>query len=235
MRLTTREQLAAAVAAGDIGRDARGRYSLADAHESIRTANALTGALSHSSAALHWGWAVKAVPGHPHVTVRRKRHLTTAQRRSIVAHWRDLGDDEVRDNVTSPARTLLDCITGLPFDEALAIADSALRAGSITPSTLVALAARARGGLAHVAQQPGGAPPRLQPLRRTRACRLDRAQVHLGAGDVRAGRGPYLPRGRRAAHRSTGTPCDFQAYASLKRHRACRQAWLREQNRWRIP
>jgi hypothetical protein len=70
-----------------------------------------------------------------------------------VAHWRDLGDDEVRDNVTSPARTLLDCITGLPFDEALAIADSALRAGSITPSTLVALAATARGNGARQARR----------------------------------------------------------------------------------
>jgi very-short-patch-repair endonuclease len=145
MPLTRSLDLAAAVAAGDIVRDARGRYSLATVHEARRAANALTGVLSHSNAALHWGWQVKNVPERPHVTVRRKRHLAPRQRRLAVVHWRDLEPAEVVDGVTSCTRTLLDCLTDLAFDEALSIADSALRVGAIEAQGLIALAASARG------------------------------------------------------------------------------------------
>jgi very-short-patch-repair endonuclease len=146
MPLTTGLDLRAAVLSGEIVRDARGRYSLASADEARRTAHAVTGVLSHTSAALHWGWPVKAVPDRPHVTVRRKRRLSAGQRQLVVPHWRDLTPDEVVDGVTSCARTLVDCLTDLPFDEALSIADSALRARAISAKELIALAASARGG-----------------------------------------------------------------------------------------
>jgi very-short-patch-repair endonuclease len=145
MPLTTRLDLIAAVMLGDIVRDARGRYSLVDADGARRTANAVTGVLSHTSAALHWGWPVKTVPERPHVTVRRKRRLTADQRQLVVPHWRDLAPDEVLGGVTSRDRTLLDCLTQLPFDEALAVADSALRTRAITRAKLTGLADSARG------------------------------------------------------------------------------------------
>ena len=151
--LTTGLELAGCVQAGDIVRDARGRYSLADAHDARRTANAVTGVLSHTSAALLWGWSVKTVPERPHVTVRRKRRLSPDQRLLIVAHWRDLGAAEIVNGATSPERTLLDCMTDLAFDEALSVADSALRAGAIGPRRLVTLAATARGNGARQARR----------------------------------------------------------------------------------
>lgn len=42
-------------------------------------------------------------------------------------------------------RTLIDCLRTLPFDEALCIADSALRMGSVTKAQLMDFAAGARG------------------------------------------------------------------------------------------
>lgn len=153
LRLTTRAELEHAVLTARVLVEARGRYALPEADEQLRIAGALTAVLSHSSAALHWGWKVKTVPARPHVTVRRKRHLSPEQRHKVVAHWRDLSPRAVSDGVTSRERTLLDCMTGLPFDEALAIADSALRAGDITVSGLVALAATARGPGSRQAQR----------------------------------------------------------------------------------
>lgn len=145
LALTTRVDLAAALITGDVVRDARGRYALADTDELLRTASALTGVLSHSSAALHWGWKVKTVPERPHVTVRRKRHLSAQQRERVMPHWRDLAPHDAIGPVTSRERTMLDCLTDLPFDEALAVADSALRVGDLTASRVVALAGTARG------------------------------------------------------------------------------------------
>jgi hypothetical protein len=45
-----------------------------------------------------------------------------------------------REGVTSPAWTVIDCAKDLPFDEALAIADSALRHGDVTKAELLRLA-----------------------------------------------------------------------------------------------
>ena len=61
-------------------------------------------------------------------------------------HRHDLAPDEVVDGIcTSVARTLLDCLTTLPFDEALCVADSALRHGA-DPEALAAVGlVRGRG------------------------------------------------------------------------------------------
>jgi very-short-patch-repair endonuclease len=45
----------------------------------------------------------------------------------------------------TPRRTLVDCLRHLPFDEALAVADSALRHGSLDPERLAEIAAAVRG------------------------------------------------------------------------------------------
>lgn len=129
VRLTSRPEVEAAIAGGDIVRVARGRYTLAGLAKGQREAHRLTGVLSHVSAALHWGWEVKAVPKEPDVTVPKWRTLTLEQRRGVRLHRANLTADEVVDGVTSQEVTLLQCLRTLPFDEALAIADSALRSG----------------------------------------------------------------------------------------------------------
>ncbi|MCB0894590.1 MAG: hypothetical protein H6529_07395 [Nocardioides sp.] len=109
---------------------ARGRYALPTVEDARAQAHVLAGVLSLSSAALHHGWAVKSVPVRPHVTVGRRRKVTVEQRSGVQLHYRDLTPDEVVDDIaTSKVATLRDCLRMLPFDEALAIADSALRAG----------------------------------------------------------------------------------------------------------
>ncbi|WP_244929900.1 DUF559 domain-containing protein [Nocardioides sp. W7] len=100
---------------------------------------------SHLSAAQHHGWAVKTVPDRPWVTVRRKRRLDADTRATVHVAYADLTKSEVRDGVTTPLRTVLDCARRLPFDEALAVAESALRGGDVTKDELRTAAAQVRG------------------------------------------------------------------------------------------
>jgi very-short-patch-repair endonuclease len=137
IRLTDRAALEARVATGDIVRDARGRYALAAADEARRAANAVSGVVSHLSAATHWGWQVKLVPERPHVTVPRNRNLARSARRLVVPHWATLAADDVVDLVTTRERTLADCLRTLPVDEGLAVADSALRHGDVSAASLL--------------------------------------------------------------------------------------------------
>jgi hypothetical protein len=140
IRATSRKEFRRSVAADEIVRDAHGRYALPVADEAVRAANRLSGAVSHRTAALRWGWQVKTVPDRPDVTIRRKRHLAKHQADGVELHWADLKPDDVTGIVTSKERTLVDCMRSLPFDEALAIADSALRCRDITKVRLVELA-----------------------------------------------------------------------------------------------
>jgi very-short-patch-repair endonuclease len=133
------------VRSGDVVRDARGRYALPAAEVAVRAAGALSGVVSHLSAAQLLGWETKTTPARPHVTVPRNRRLDAERRRRIVAHWADLEPAEVRDLVTSPARTLTDCLVTLPFDEALSVADSALRHSAFTNAELERLVASLSG------------------------------------------------------------------------------------------
>ena len=67
--VVAREDIEAALAGGDIVRDARGVYALPDVDESLRVATRLGGALSLTSAALHHGWGLKSLPDKPHAMV----------------------------------------------------------------------------------------------------------------------------------------------------------------------
>lgn len=101
--------------------------------------------LSHLSAAVAHGWEVKTQPDQPWVTFPRKRHLLKVDRGEVHARWRDLDPKERESGVTSPVRTVLDCAASLPFDAALAVADSALRVGDVTEAELIAAAQTLRG------------------------------------------------------------------------------------------
>ncbi|HNM97407.1 MAG TPA: type IV toxin-antitoxin system AbiEi family antitoxin domain-containing protein [Marmoricola sp.] len=141
LAVISRRQLAAAVSDGQIQRVARGRYACPEVAAALQAAHALGGVLSHESAALHLGWATKSVPAVPHVTVARHRRVSTVQ---AVVHYANLEPHEVSQASTSPQRTLLDCARTLPYDAALCVADSALRAG-VPPNTLRRVAVLAQG------------------------------------------------------------------------------------------
>ncbi len=145
-RLTSQAKLRRAARRGDVVRLARGRYALPTAQDGLRAAMRLTAVLSHRSAAAYWGWELKTQPPVPELTVPRNRNVPADKRRHVQVVWANLRPDEVVDGiVTSRERTLIDCIRTLPFDEALAGADSALRHRAITRAQLIWLAGKVRG------------------------------------------------------------------------------------------
>jgi very-short-patch-repair endonuclease len=147
IRLTSRSQLDSATRRGLIVKDARGRYALPTAEVGRRTANQLSAVISHTSAAAHWGWEMKVVPARPTVTVPRKRKVSVDIRTDVDVFWRTLAAGRVAPGqATSPLQTVIDCARWLPFDEALAIADSALRHRSVTREQLLAAAASSNRG-----------------------------------------------------------------------------------------
>jgi len=133
-----------ALDSGSISRVGRGRYVIGAVSEHRRRAHGLTGVLSHLSAAVHHGWKVKLVPTEAWITVPRTRHVR-GSREGVRLHWAVLSVEELSAGVTSPLRTVLDCARALPFDEAVAVADSALRSGRVSKTALRAAAAAARG------------------------------------------------------------------------------------------
>ena len=134
---TSRRTVDAAVAQGHIVRDARGRYAFPTASDGRRAAHRASGVASHVSAAAHWGWSVKAPPDRPWVTVPRNRNVDARIQKDIHISWRRLETHDIVDGwVTGPLRTVLDCASTLPFDAALAVADSALRAADVREEEL---------------------------------------------------------------------------------------------------
>lgn len=63
-------------------------------------------------------------------------------RGSYELHWADLSERELRRNITSRTRTVIDCARAYDFDVALCVADSALREGIIDRDDLLIAAAR---------------------------------------------------------------------------------------------
>jgi hypothetical protein len=125
--------------AGLVVRVGRARFSLPVAASSLGIAHGLSGVLSHVSAARFWGWEVPVRLGDVEVIVPRGRRPRPAP--GAVVRRRDLAtSDTVAPGVTTPLRTVLDAATDHSFADALAIADSALRSGLVTPDELVAAA-----------------------------------------------------------------------------------------------
>jgi len=144
-RLTSRAKVRRAVRRGAIVRDARGRYALPDAVEALRAASRLSGVASHDSAAAYYGWETKHRAKLPTVTVPRTRKVSPERRAGVRVRWADLKPKEIvggelSPKVTAHGRTVMGCAATMPFDEALAIADSALRHEDVTSRHLVQLA-----------------------------------------------------------------------------------------------
>jgi very-short-patch-repair endonuclease len=134
----------AALDDGSIVRVGKGRYVPAHVSEHRAIAAGVAGVMSHLSAAIHHGWKIKNPPLEAWVAVPRQRHAA-ARTPGVRIHWAPLTRSELRSGVTSPLRTVLDCARALPFDAALAVADSALRSGTVTSGDLRAAAEAARG------------------------------------------------------------------------------------------
>jgi very-short-patch-repair endonuclease len=88
---------------------------------------------------------MKIVPPEPEVAVRPNRKVTGRRWDEVRVCWLNLAADEVQDGVTTPMRTVIDCARLLPFDEALAIADSALRSGTLPRHELEGVRVRGAG------------------------------------------------------------------------------------------
>lgn len=146
IRATSRAEVDAALRSGLLLRAGQGRYVLPHVETAARTAHAMNGILCLTSAALHHGWEVKAVPEKPHVLVPRKRNVPQRFRDAVVLHRRDLHCDEISAGIaTSRELTLEQCLRLLPYDEALAVADSALRHGEHAALSRAAAVVLGRG------------------------------------------------------------------------------------------
>lgn len=137
---TSRRRLAAAVRADAVVRVGPGKYALPTADQARREAARLSGVVTGLSAASVHGWEVKLPAEQPTVTVPAKRKVGKARREGVDLHWRDIPAREVRQGVLLPGPTVIDCARTKPFDEALSIADSALRHGDVTRAQLLHLA-----------------------------------------------------------------------------------------------
>jgi very-short-patch-repair endonuclease len=137
LRSCTPRELARAVRERRVLRPARGRYQLPHLQTAGAHANRLSGTVVGLSAALEHGWEVARPPDLPWVAVPRNRNVSVQQRRGVRLFWSD-------DPSSSPVPTVIECARRLPFGEALAVADSALRHG-VDPDELVLAAAGARG------------------------------------------------------------------------------------------
>jgi very-short-patch-repair endonuclease len=142
---SSRRKLRTALRIRTIIKVGHGRYALSALSVHRRAAVELSGVLSHLSAAQHWGWAVKTPPEAAWVTVPRKRKVDADTRAVRNICYADLPDGDIVDGVTSKLRTVLDCARKLRFDEALSVADSALRSGDLNKQQLMKAAERLRG------------------------------------------------------------------------------------------
>jgi very-short-patch-repair endonuclease len=142
-QVVTRHALARAVRNGLVVRQRHGLYCLPDRLRGLH-ARELWGTVSHVSAAEVWELGVLEPPTSLHVTVRRHRGRVDRPA-GVTVHYADLPAGDVRGQLTSVLRTVLDCARSCTFPQALAIADTALRVGHITRQELVMAAVALRG------------------------------------------------------------------------------------------
>jgi very-short-patch-repair endonuclease len=132
LRSSTRADLERAVRSGAVQRVGWGRYALPTDVVARTAAREVNGTAILLSAAAHWTWRRKWEPRKPQVAVRRGRRVREELRASYDVRWRNLDNADIVDGwVSGRERTVIDCAVLLPFDEALSIADSALRSGDV--------------------------------------------------------------------------------------------------------
>ncbi|HSX67571.1 hypothetical protein [Nocardioides sp.] len=112
--------------------------SLPGAREAIALARQSDGALGGLSAARHWNWKVKHDPVKPIIIVPRNRGRAVS---GALTRRRDVPVDQRKGFVLERHATVIDCALTLPFDEALSVADSALRRPEVDQGLLLEMAA----------------------------------------------------------------------------------------------
>jgi hypothetical protein len=137
-KVCSRREIRRALVAGTIVRRRRGLYSLPGLDVARAEATRLGGTVAGLSAAAHWNWKVVAPAPRPCVLLRRGLKRKADAYGDVDVRWAQLDADEVVDGVTSPLRTVLDCIRWLPEHEGKAVADSALRSRRVTKADLQA-------------------------------------------------------------------------------------------------
>jgi len=143
LQVMTERQLRSAVQRGEVERVARGVYALPALGPERLAALAYDGVASHLSAAHLWELPLLAHPEEQHVTV--PVHRRPRPGRPAILHWASVEPDEDLGRVTTLLRTVLDCARILPFGEALAVTDAALRTGRLSQAELENAASRMRG------------------------------------------------------------------------------------------
>ena len=140
---------------------------------------------------------------------------------SYELHWADLSDRELRRNVTSRTRTVIDCARAYDYDVALSVADSALREGIVDRDDLLLAAARSprtrsgrgwRSSATESMRRPTTA-RRISPSCRVRSWVMRRSS-RTSAPEAQAGRS-----GRRAATMSLCTRTSCRPRQPLTRRR----------------
>jgi very-short-patch-repair endonuclease len=139
----SRWELRECVRSGRLSRAGRGVYVLPGLPADLVAAAELRGLVSHLSAAQFWRFDMVREPDVLHVTVAHGASRS-ARKGTVIHRARTLEADRDRPLVTSVVRTVLDCASSLPFREALAVADSALRYG-LDRAQLMEAADKARG------------------------------------------------------------------------------------------
>jgi hypothetical protein len=136
--LVTREDVDAELASGAITRLRRGTYALGDLEDVRARAQAVAATVSHLSAAVIHGWKLKHPPQRPTITLPRNRSLPDDD--SLQVYWQDLSVMQAYRGVTRPVETVIGCARAYDFDEALCVADSALRENAVSRAQLQAAA-----------------------------------------------------------------------------------------------
>ncbi|MFX0537532.1 DUF559 domain-containing protein [Ornithinimicrobium sp. Y1847] len=140
-----KRDLAAAVSDETLVRSRLGHYRLASLDTDLDTAISLSATLARRSAANHYDLKVWTAPEKPEVIVPRNRKVPRSHQQHAITTWRDLPRDTIKNGVTTPFRTVLDCALDLPFTESLAVADSALRDRFISNDQLTRAVGQLRG------------------------------------------------------------------------------------------
>jgi very-short-patch-repair endonuclease len=108
-----------------------GFYSLPGTESDRVLAGTLRGVRSHETAAAHWGIALPPGDDTVHLTVAPNGHRTDLPD-GVRLSYRLLTDEERAGDVTSPLRTVVDCLRDGSLRVALSVGDSALRSGLVT-------------------------------------------------------------------------------------------------------
>ncbi|MEV8371287.1 hypothetical protein AB0P21_01020 [Kribbella sp. NPDC056861] len=134
--LTSARSIRNALQTDEIRRVAKGVYALPAESSDSTVAMANGGILARQSAALHHGLEVVTKPLVPHVLISRTQRRRETDLKCVLHRT----SGPLPGHVTTPLQTVLDCARHLPFGEALAVADSALRLRKVEPSELLGLA-----------------------------------------------------------------------------------------------